>query len=434
MTVSHFMRILRHNCSFLALGAGLSLIAPMAHAAEATGASDMAQPYQNGWGFDQHGMDLTVNPGDDFYKFANGTYIKRLKIPDDMSSYGAFHILSELSLACQKTLLENLVKALPDPVSETGKLGLYYAGFMNQKEIDRLGKAPLETDLNHIKALQTPRDIARIFGESAHSLMFSTFAFDIEQDQRDPGRYMLLVDQGMSVGVNGGLGLPDISYYTDPKLADKKTAYQAYIAKMFTLAGWSEPVKNAESVVALETALAKVELPRGQTRDPIKTFNPMTIAQLKKLAPEFDWEAALEAMGVPGKNLEMREIDVREPQAIKAMSHVLSNTDVQTLRSWLAFHLIDNAAPYLSQDFSKASFDFNGKTLLGVQEEPVRWKRAVRVTNQAMGWALGRIYVQHYFPAEAKAQITTLVADLKKPSRRVWNKITGWMMPRGKQL
>lgn len=416
MTFPRFMRFLKYHCSFLALGAGFSVIAPIVQTARGEEAKVMTtvKPYQNGWGFDQFGMNLTVKPGDDFYKFANGTYVDQLKIPDDMSSYGAFHILAELSLARQRTLLDEIVKSPEDAQSESGKLGLYYADFMDQDTIDRLGRKPLEADLQRLKSLKSSRDIATIFGEAAHSLMFSTFAVDIEQDQRDPGRYMLLVDQGMSIGVSGGLGLPDISYYTDPKLGDKKKAYQDYIAHMLTLAGWENPAACADSIVNLETELAKVEWPRDQTRDPLKTFNPMTIGKLKQIAPDFDWKAMMVAMNVPEKYLDMREIDVREPEAITAMSRVLAHTDLSTLKAWLAFHLVDNAAPYLSRDFSKASFEFNGKTLLGVKEEPVRWKKAVRITNQAMGWALGRIYVQHYFSEEAKTQITTLVADLKK--------------------
>ncbi|QHI95605.1 peptidase M13 [Aristophania vespae] len=413
---SYFKRSLKHGCSFLALGAGLAFAAPLVEAAPQP--LDEARPYQNGWGFDQSGMKLNILPGNDFYNFANGTYIDHLKIPDDMSSYGAFHILAELSLSRQKSLLEKAASTSNASSSEMEKLGVYYASFMDQDKIDHLGIQPLNPDLIRLKALTSRNDIAKIFGEAAHSLMFSTFAVDIEQDQRDPSRYMLLIDQGMSIGVSGGLGLPDISYYTDPKLADKKKAYQDYISHMLALANWPDPEKNAAAILALETKLARVELPRDQTRDPIKTFNPMTVSQLKKLAPKFDWDMLLTSMGIPKKDLDKREIDVREPKAIAAMSDVLAQTDMPTLKSWLAFHLIDNAAPYLSQNFAKASFDFNGKTLLGIKEQPVRWKRAVRATNEAMGWALGRLYVKEYFPASAKEQITAMAENLKSAFKK----------------
>ena len=192
----------------------------------------------------------------------------------------------------------------------------------------------------------------------------------------------------MSIGVSGGLGLPDISYYTDPKLADKKKAYQAYVAKMLTLVGWADPAKNAQAVVDLETALAKVEIPRDQTRDPLKLYNPMTVTQLQKIAPDFDWVTFLTTAGLPAENIADRKVDVREPDGIAAMSRVLKKADYSVLQAWLAFHLADNAAAYLSHDFSDASFDFNSRTLSGVAQQSPRWKRATRVTNGAMGLSL----------------------------------------------
>ncbi len=373
-----------------------------------------AAGYNAGWGFDEAGMNRAVQPGDNFFEYANGTYLKNLKIPGDMSSYGPFRILYELSLSRQKTILDEASKKSVDqPTDDMGKIGTYYASFLDQKAVDRLGAKPLAADLEKIRNVNDGKGLAAGFGSSLKSMAFTTFQIGVEQDQKDPEHYMLMLDQGMSIGVGGGLGLPDTSYYTNPKLADKKKAYQAYIARMLTLEGWSDAEKNAQAVVDLETALAKVEVPRDQTRDPIKTYNPMPVSELQKLAPDFDWATFLISAGLPAEGLENRKIDVREPAGIKAMATVLKNADIGTLRAWLAFHLGDNAAAYLSSTFYDASFEFNSHTLSGVAQQSPRWKRAVRVTNGALGWALGHEYVARYFPPSAQAQITDLVQKVK---------------------
>ncbi|MFT8988836.1 MAG: M13 family metallopeptidase [Gluconobacter albidus] len=393
---------LKHGASLLALAAGL-----MVSGAQAAG-------YNAGWGFDEAGMDRAVQPGNNFFEYANGTYLKNLKIPGDMSSYGPFRILYELSLSRQKTILDEAAKKVAQqPTDDMGKIGTYYASFLDQKAVDRLGGKPLAADLETIRNVNDGKSLAAAFGASLKSMMFSTFQIGVEQDQKDPERYMLMLDQGMSIGVSGGLGLPDTSYYTNPKLADKKKAYQAYVAKMLTLEGWPDAAKNAQAVVDLETALAKVEVPRDQTRDPLKIYNPMPVSELQKLAPDFDWVTFLTSAGLPAEGLESRKIDVREPAGIKAMTAVLKAADPATLRAWLAFHLGDNAAGYLSSTFYDASFDFNSHTLSGVAQQSPRWKRAVRVTNGALGWALGREYVARYFPPSAQAQITDLVQKVK---------------------
>nr|WP_228518494.1 M13 family metallopeptidase [Gluconobacter sp. R75828] len=373
-----------------------------------------AAGYNAGWGFDEAGMNRAVQPGDNFFEYANGTYLRNLKIPGDMSSYGPFRILYELSLSRQKTILDEAAKKVADqPTDDMGKIGTYYASFLDQKAVDRLGGKPLATDLETIRNVNDGKGLAAAFGSSLKSMAFTTFQIGVEQDQKDPEHYMLMLDQGMSIGVGGGLGLPDTSYYTNPKLADKKKAYQAYIAKMLTLEGWPDAEKNAQAVVDLETALAKVEVPRDQTRDPLKTYNPMPVSELQKLAPDFDWATFLISAGLPAEGLENRKIDVREPAGIKAMATVLKGADIGTLRAWLAFHLGDNAAAYLSSTFYDASFEFNSHTLSGVAQQSPRWKRAVRVTNGALGWALGREYVARYFPPSAQAQITDLVQKVK---------------------
>lgn len=413
MKVPSFRSALKQCSILMVMGAGLCM---GGHAAVASAQPPAALAYQNGWGFDQAGMDPGTPPGQDFFTYANGRYIRQLHIPDDMSSYGPFHTLFELSQQRQKNLLEKLLP-YAEVEDERGKLATYYNSFLNQKAVDAKGGTPLAAELEQIRQFGDSASLARLFGQASGSLMFSPFALDIEQNQKDPEHYMLMLDQGMSIGINGGLGLPDISYYTNPALAPQKNAYRAYVAKMLALLDWADPTNNASAVVALETALAKVETPRDQTRDPMKMFNPMTVKALIALAPDVDWITYLRTMGLPEAGLMERVIDVREPQSIAAMTKIIASTDRATIQAWLAFHLADNAAPYLSHEFSDASFSFNGRVLTGVARQPVRWKRAVRATNTAMGWALGRLYVQAYFPPEAKERITALVQELKAAFR-----------------
>lgn len=414
MKVPSFRSALKQCSVLMAMGAGM-LVGGL-YSGTASAQPLAVQSDQGGWGFDQAGMDPTTPPGQDFFTYANGRYIQQLHIPDDMSSYGPFHYLFELSQKRQKALLEQLLP-YAEVGDERGKLATYYSSFLDQKAVDAKGGTPLAEGLEQIRQFGDRASLARLFGRASGSMMFSPFALDIEQNQKDPDHYMLMLDQGMSIGISGGLGLPDISYYTNPALVSQKNAYRAYVANMLTLLGWSDPTNNASAVVALETALAKVETPRDQTRDPVKMFNPMTVKSLIALAPDVDWVTYLRTMGLPEAGLMDRVIDVREPQSVAAMAQVIASTDRATIQAWLAFHLADNAAPYLSHEFSDASFNFNGRVLTGIAKQPVRWKRAIRVTNTAMGWALGRLYVQAYFPPEAKERITTLVQELKTAFR-----------------
>ena len=412
MNFLSFRAALKQCSVLMALGVGLAMGGESIGHAQA----QTVQPYKNGWGFDQAGMDPATPPGKDFFTYANGRYIRQLKIPDDMSSYGPFHILAELTQARQKALLEDLLP-YAEVGNEKGQLATYYSSFLDQAAVDAKGGTPLETELEQIRHLDDRASLARLFGLAASSLMYSPFALDIEQNQQDPTHYMLMLDQGMSIGISGGLGLPDISYYSNPALAQQKNAYRGYVAKMLALLDWPDPENEASAIVALETALAKVETPRDQTRDPIKMFNPMKVKELVALAPDVDWVTYLRTMGLPEVGLMERLVDVREPNSIAAMARIIAAADKGTVKAWLAFHLADNAAPYLSHEFSDTSFDFNGRVLTGMAAQPVRWKRAIRATNTAMGWALGRFYVQRYFPPEAKERITGLVQELKKAFR-----------------
>ncbi|GAB6854829.1 M13 family metallopeptidase [Asaia astilbis] len=381
-----------------------------------------AKPYDPSWGFNMSGMDKAVRPGDNFFQYANGTYLKHIVIPADRSSFGPFVILADTARERVQSILAEAGKhPAADPKTTEEKLGAFYAAVLDTAQVDKLGATPLKADLDAVRAVKDPQSLAVLFGKSASGFQYAPFGLMINADDNDPGQYALLLRQGR-------LGLPDRDYYLKSDFASKKKAYQAYIAKTLSLIDWPEAQGSAAKIVALETELAKVEWSRIEQRDPVKVYNPMTVAELTKKAPGIDWAAFLTSAGIPAEGLDARRLVVGETTALAGMAKILTTTDYGTIRSWLAFHLASNASPYLSQPFVQASFDFNDHELEGSPQLPVRWKQAVSHTEDAMGWAIGKVYVARYFPPAAKARITELTRDVKAAfaNRLAHN---AWMAP-----
>ncbi|GAN53754.1 M13 family metallopeptidase [Tanticharoenia sakaeratensis] len=374
------------------------------------------------FGLNTAAMDTAVKPGDDFFEYGNGTYLKDLVIPPDLTSFGPFVILMENARAQVRTLLADLgAHPSADPKTTDEKLGVYYATFLDQKTVDGLGTKPLEADLNAVRGVHDAASLSHLFGQAQASFQFTPFGIGIQPDDRDPTKFSISLGQG-------GLGMPDRDYYLKPGFAEKKTAYQAYIAKMLGLLSWPDADAQAARIVAFETQIAQAHWARDAMRDPVKAYNPMTVAQLQKAAPGIDWTGLLTTAGIPASGLEKRVLVVGQPSAISAEAKLLQTTDMATVRAWLAFHLADNAATYLSQPFTDASFEFNGHVLSGQPMQQERWKRAVRVSNEALGWAIGQAYSERYFPASSKAEITKLVAEVKA-AFKVRLQHNAWMEP-----
>ncbi|WP_370264839.1 M13 family metallopeptidase [Asaia sp. W19] len=380
------------------------------------------KPYDPTWGFDMAGMDKAIKPGNNFFLYANGTYLKNIVIPPDRSSFGPFIILAETARErVQKILSEAGKNPVAEPKTTEEKLGAFYASFLDEAKAEQLGATPLKADLEAIRAVKDAPSLARLFGQATRGFQYAPFGIMINADDKDPTQYALSLHQG-------SLGLPDRDYYLKPEFAAKRKAYQAYIAKMLTLISWPQPEQEAAHILALETDLAKAEWSRTELRNPVKIYNPMTVADLAKKAPGVNWHDFLEAAGIPASGLESRRLIVGEPTALAGMAKILSGAEYATLQAWLAFHLSDNAAGYLSHNFVQASFDFNDRELEGSPQLPVRWKLAVSHSEAAMGWAIGKIYVDQYFPPEAKARITELTQDVKAAfaNRLAHN---SWMAP-----
>jgi putative endopeptidase len=406
-----------------AAGAVLLLAAPAALAQNAPPIVEIpstTQPAIGEFGFDMAGMDTTVRPGADFNLFANGTYLKNTPIPADRTSYGAFHMLHDRSQENLKTLIEESVTN-PGASEDAGRIGAFYGSFMDEATVERLGASPLDADLAEVRAADTREEIAALMGRTQGGFGSSIFGVQIFEDLQDARKTSAYV-------VQGGIGMPDRDYYLEDSFAEQKTAYQAYVAKALELAGWPDHEKAAADIVAFETRIAEQHWTAVQNRQIDKIYNPATVADLAAAAPGFDWAAWAEGAGVA----HVPTLIAANNTAFPGMARVFAETPVETLQSWQAFHVIDQASPYLSSAFVDNRFNFYGKTLGGQPENQPRWKRGVATVDGSLGEVLGREYVARHFPAESKAQMEELVANLRAAMTA---RIQGldWMSPETKE-
>jgi putative endopeptidase len=368
------------------------------------------------WGVDLSARDMSVKPGDDFYNYAQGAALAKLQIPADRSSYGAFDALRELSDARTHAVLE---KAAADTAAtgDEAKTGSFYRAFMDEGRIEQLDAAPLQPDLAKIKAATTREALAQVMGSATTTFNSSFFQPFENEDAKDTSRYAIYLTQG-------GIGMPDRDYYLEASFADKKAAYQAYVAQMLGLIGWADPEANAQAIVDMETKIAKAQWTLGEQRDDVKAYNAMTRAELTAVAPGFPWDPFFEGAEMG----QVQRVVVRENTAFPKIAAIFAETPVPVLQAWEAFNLADNAAPFLSKRFVDANFAFRGKALSGQKEQRVRWKRAVTATSGALGEAIGRIYVAQYFPPESKAKMLQLVGEERAALKHRIENLT-WMSP-----
>jgi putative endopeptidase len=364
-------------------------------------ALDLTQaPRMGSWGFDTSGEDRSVKPGDDFFRFANGKAVDKLVIPPDRSRFGVFDALRELSDARSRAVIE--APGTPAPGTDEARIKALYASFMDQGRLEALGAAPLQPELNAIKAVKTRSQLARLMGKGSSSLYGSFFGAYVGDDAKDPKHYAVVLTQG-------GLGLPDRDYYLTAQFADKKAKYQDYVAATLKRIGWPEPEARARQIVEMETAIAQASWTRVDQRDDDKTYNPMTPAELAKAAPGFDWAAFFDGAQLS----QVKRVIVSENTAFPKIADIYAKAPLPVLQAWAAYTLTDAASSYLPKAFDEASFDFHSKTLSGVPEQRPRWKRATSLVSGQLGEALGRVYVEKFFPAESKAQMLSLVGDLR---------------------
>ncbi|HET6972047.1 MAG TPA: M13-type metalloendopeptidase [Phenylobacterium sp.] len=374
-------------------------------AATETGGADaasLASPKYGAWGFDESGMDRSVKPGDDFFKFANGKWAERTEIPSDRTRFGNFDKLSVLSEARVHAILEDAAAGkLNDP--DAAKIAAGYKAFMNEALADKLDAKPIAPELALIRKVKTKDDFTALMGKANTTGFASILPVFISIDAKAPTKYAVQ-------SITGGLGLPDRDYYLKPEFAEKKAKYQAYVQQMLTLIKWEKPAENAKAIVEFETKLAEGSWTRVERRDRDKTYNPMSVAELNAYTPGFDWNRYLAQTELP-KGVD--RIVVTTNTAFPKVAAVYKDTPLATLKAWQAFHLADGAAPYLSKRFVDANFAFRAKELGGQPEQKPRWKRAVAFMDGAIGESVGRAYVARYFPPESKAKMVALVADIR---------------------
>jgi predicted metalloendopeptidase len=363
------------------------------------------RPATKALGIDVSGMDRSVRPQDDFFRFVNGAWADKTAIPGDMSSYGSFPILREKSDTEVRGIIEDAAGQRNAPRgSETQKVGDLYRSFMDTARIEALGITPLKGELSRISDASKPADLSVVFARlSKIGVRTLPYSIGVSQDPKKSDTYVVVVGQG-------GLGMPDRDYYLrqDEKFTAIRKAYTDYIATLFKLANEPEPEQAAQRILALETKLAEKEWDRARNRDRNATYNKKTISELKSLAPNMNWTAGLTTLG--GANL--TEVIVRQPDYVSAANSIIQSTPIQTWRDYLTFGLINAYADELSRAFVDAHFNFSGRTIAGQQEQRPRWKRGVSEVEHGLGEAVGKLYVDKYFTPEAKQSADMLVKNL----------------------
>lgn len=369
---------------------------------------------------DAANMDTSIKAGDDFYRYANGAWMKNNPIPAEYSRYGAFEVLENENY---EQLKEVLSEASKDKSAAKGsinqKIRDFYNSGMDTAKIEKDGFSPLKNELSQIETLSTTEDIQKLIAQQHEAGNYPLFYLFSAGDERNSTMMIAQMYQG-------GLGMPDRDYYLsdDSRSKEIRAAYEKHISKMFQLTGIapSQADNDAKTVLKLETELAKISSTRLQQRDPVANYNKMDLAGLQKLAPEMNWSAYFSTLGVTSTN----DINVSQPKFISGMAKMLKSIPVSDWKVYFRWDLINSAASALSSDFDKEHFAFYGTTLSGTSEQRPRWKRMIDNTSSSLGEAVGQLYVQKFFPPEAKKRMSDMVTNLKAA---LANRITNlsWM-------
>ncbi|GAB3989474.1 M13 family peptidase [Spirosoma daeguense] len=376
--------------------------------------------------FDKSGMDTTVLPGNDFYSYVNGTWLKKTKIPDDQSSWGSFDQLYESNQLKTKTILEEAAKANSEAGSIEQKIGDFYASGMDTSAIDKRGFDPVKAELAKIAALKDYKQVMTYLAANEANRGGKFIGFYVGADDRQSTINRMNFWQA-------GLSLPEKDYYTRTDEATKKirAAFVTYVAKLFTLTGVDSTLAKtkAQAILAFETNLAKSHKAPADLRDPVANYNKFAVADLTKKMPSLDWRHLLDGMGLA----KVDTVLVGQPNYYQALDKSLPNTSIELLKDRLTFDCLDYNATLLSKTFEQAHFDFHNKAIHGQPKMTERWKRLVNRVDRSLGEALGQLWVKKYFPAEAKERMLTLVDNLQKVYRQRIEKLD-WMAPETKKV
>ncbi|WP_417450020.1 M13 family metallopeptidase [Kordiimonas sp.] len=369
-------------------------------------AAEAAKPELGTWGVDMTAQKTDVKPGDNFFEYMNGQWLDTFELPADRTNYGAFTVLAERSRDRVKTIIDEVSTGDYPAGSVEQKIGDYYASYMDVDAVNARGIEPLRPTLDAIAGIATVADLTKAFGREGLDGSASPVTGGLGIDRENPDRYIL------NIGL-GGMGLPDRDYYLEDneRFNAIRDAYKAHIAEMLTFAGAEDAAAKADAILTLETKLAEKQWPRAERRDRDKNFNPTTMDELKANYPGFDWDAYFSAGGVEG----VEKFNVSGPQPLKDAIALVNEIPVDDWKAYLAYHTISNHAAVLSAEIDEANFNFYGKTLRGQPEQQDRWKRGVARVGalDALGEAIGQVYVKRHFPPEAKEEMVKLVANLR---------------------
>ena len=370
-------------------------------------------------GLDLSSIDPSVRAQDDLWRFANGKWLARTQIPADRPGWDTFAALRDATQGQLRDLLDGIDASAG---GERRKLADFYASFMDERTVEAAGLAALKPELERIYALKDKAALPVLFAEVGPLWVRTPFELNVGPDARDPSVYIVNFGQG-------ALGLPDRDYYLrdEPHFQTIRTAYRAHIARLMALAGVSSEEAEADRIVALETALARLQWTRVQNRDPIKTYNRRQVGELPPAMGNDGWRAYFTAF-----RADVRELVVWQPTYLEGLGKVIDETPLATWRAYLAYNLLSAYAAYLPAAFVEEQFAFEQKTLRGVPEILPRWKRGVAIVDRVMGFALGKLYVERHFPPAAKAHAEALISHITAVYAESIAKLD-WMGPETRQ-
>jgi len=389
--------------SLLALGLATGLSACGEKTADVTETVQIQTADLGTFGIELANMDKTVKPGDDFFQYVNGTWLKNTEIPADKSNYGSFNILGDRSEAQVKAIIQDMAAADSTAGSDEQKIGDLYAAFMDTETIEKNGLAPIKADLAAIRAVADHSAAATMMGNPALSLRAPAGGW-VDVDVKETDKYIFYVTQS-------GLGMSNKTYYLDEgeTFDGYRAAYAAFLTSMLEAAGEENAAERAAAVMAFEANIAAAHWDPAKRRERDLTYNKMDIDALVAYAPGFDWVAMLDASGLGAE----KTVIVRENDALQASAKIFGDTDMAVIRDYMLVHYISGNAAYLPKEIDDARFNFYSKTLRGTEAQRDRWKRGVGQVSGVLGEAIGKVYVKRHFPPAAKQQMDDLVENLR---------------------
>jgi putative endopeptidase len=368
-------------------------------------------------GLDAHYFDVSVSPCHDFFQYANGGWLRSHPIPADYSIWGVDEEIEQRNLGILKRILESAAAQPGASATVTRQIGDFYAAAMDEAAIERAGAAPLRQELAEVAALKSAEDVAALIRAWHTHGIDAVFELQAQEDLKDS-------DTNIAYAGQGGLGLPDRDYYTrqDAKSVLLRTRYRSHIARMLTLAGDTNSAEEAGWILDLETTLAQASLDPVALRDPTNSYHVLATQEADAATPHLPWSPLFAAIG----RADVQRFSLAQPGFFAAVDKALAGLPTAHWQAYLRWHLIDDAAPYLSHRFVDADFDFHSRTLRGIKVDKPRWKRVIASTDAALGEALGQAYVAEVMPPEAKRRAIELVANLKVAMRARIGKLA-WM-------